>query len=221
MDAPYRPRPLGVLGEQAEYYRAAAGEYEDHALPFSGHDELVRVLDAFRPQGQVLELACGPGTWTPHLLRHAQEVTAVDASEEMLAIAASRAGEERVRYVRGDLFDWEPDERYDVVFFGFWLSHVPSEHFASFWSMVDRCLTPDGRVLFVDDHHRGEDELIEGADSVVVQRRLNDGSAHRIIKVPHRPDDLKRRLADLGWSIDVHAVPDGPFYWGAGRRAAA
>jgi hypothetical protein len=28
----------------------------------------------------VLELACGPGVWTGHLLRHASEVTAVDAS---------------------------------------------------------------------------------------------------------------------------------------------
>jgi hypothetical protein len=29
-----------------------------------------------------------------------------------------------------------PDRRYDVVFFGFWLSHVPLERFDAFWSMV-------------------------------------------------------------------------------------
>jgi hypothetical protein len=28
---------------------------------------------------------------------------------------------------------WRPDRRYDVVFFGFWLSHVPLERFAAFW----------------------------------------------------------------------------------------
>jgi hypothetical protein len=35
---------------------------------------------AFRPTGSVLEPACGPGVWTGELLRHASDVTAVDAS---------------------------------------------------------------------------------------------------------------------------------------------
>ena len=74
-----------LLGEQVAYYRAVAGEYEDHALPFPGGAELAEALDAFRPAGSVLELACGPGTWTAQLLRHATDVTAVDASPEMLA----------------------------------------------------------------------------------------------------------------------------------------
>ncbi|HET9900250.1 MAG TPA: class I SAM-dependent methyltransferase [Actinomycetes bacterium] len=37
----------------------------------------------------MLELACGPGTWTPQLLDHAATVTAVDASREMIAIASA------------------------------------------------------------------------------------------------------------------------------------
>jgi hypothetical protein len=36
----------------------------------------------------------------------------------MLAIAA-RTVDERVRFIRADLFGWRPDRRYDVVFFGF------------------------------------------------------------------------------------------------------
>jgi ubiquinone/menaquinone biosynthesis C-methylase UbiE len=88
----------------------------------------------------VLELACGPGTWTTRLLRHAEDVTAVDASPEMLAIASTRVDAGQVRFVSADLFRWRPDCRYDVVFFGFWLSHVPPERFASFWSLVADCL---------------------------------------------------------------------------------
>jgi ubiquinone/menaquinone biosynthesis C-methylase UbiE len=76
-----------LLDEQVVYYRAVAAEYEAHALPFPGGAELSEALDAFRPTGSVLELACGPGTWTTRLLRHAAEVTAVDASPEMLGIA--------------------------------------------------------------------------------------------------------------------------------------
>ena len=111
-----------MLGEQAAYYQALGEDYLHQGLDLPGGEELARALEAFRPTGRVLELACGPGVWTGQLLRHATEVTAVDASPEMLAAAAARADSDRVRFVRADLFDWVPDRRYDVVFFGFWLS---------------------------------------------------------------------------------------------------
>ena len=207
--------PAALLDEQVRYYRAVAAEYEDHALPFPGGAELAGALDAFRPTGSVLELACGPGTWTTQLLRHAADLTAVDASPEMLAIASARTGNERVRFVSADLFHWRPDRRYDVVFFGFWLSHVPPERFTSFWSLVADCLRPDGRVFFVDDGYRTGEELIEGEDSTVAQRRLTDGTAYRIVKVPYRPADLEHQLDRIGWRIKVHPT-SGPFYSGAG-----
>lgn len=208
-----------LLDEQVVYYRAIAAEYERHALPFPGTSELLAALDAFRPTGSVLELACGPGRWTAQLLQHATDVTTVDASPEMLAIASTRVSEdERVRFVSADLFRWQPDRRYDVVFFGFWLSHVPPERFASFWSLVADCLKPEGRVFFVDDGYRTADELIEGEQSATIQRQLMDGTAYRIVKVPHRPPDLERQLEQIGWRIKIHST-SGPFYWGAGNRA--
>lgn len=124
----------------------------------------------------MLELACGRGAWTSQLLRHATDVTAVDASPEMLAIAAIRAGSERVRFIQADLFAWEPDRRYDVVFFGFWLSHVPPARFDPFWAVVADCLKPQGRVFFADDAYRTPDELVEGPSSPVIRRQLNDGT---------------------------------------------
>lgn len=207
-----------LLDEQAAYYRALAAEYEDHALPFAGGDELAAAIDAFRPAGSVLELACGPGTWTGQLLRHAAHVTAVDASAEMLAIASARHGSARVRFVEADIFGWEPDRRYDVVFFGFWLSHVPLELFERFWSLVADCLRPGGRVLFVDDAYRTPDELVEGESSSVIRRQVNDGTAYRAVKVPHRGPELEDRLARAGWRISVTSTT-GPFFWGAGRPA--
>jgi SAM-dependent methyltransferase len=204
-----------LVDEQVAYYRASAPEYEERKLPFSGGDELTAALDAFTPSGSVLELACGTGVWTGHLLRHATEVTALDASEEMLAIAAGRHGSERVRFIEADIFGWRPDRRYDVVFFGFWLSHVPSERFESFWSLVADCLRPGGRVFFVDDAYRTADELIEGEASSTIRRRLNDGTAYRIVKVPHEPAELEDRLAGIGWRVSVTAT-SGPFYWGVG-----
>jgi hypothetical protein len=51
----------------------------------------------------------------------------------------------------------------------------------------------------------------------MIRRRLDDGSAYRVVKVPLRPAELERPLRDLGWSIEVRAtVAPGPFFWGAG-----
>jgi SAM-dependent methyltransferase len=206
-----------LLAEQLAYYRALAADYLNQGLDLPGGDEIAAALDAFQPAGSVLELACGPGVWTGHLLRHAADVTAVDASPEMLAIAAARAGGERVRFVQADLFTWKPDRRYDMVFIGFWLSHVPAERFESFWSLVDECLKPDGRVFFADDAYRTPGELVEGPSSSTILRRVPDGTAYRLVKMPHQPADLERRLRRLGWDIKVNATA-GPFYWGAGSR---
>src|ERR1700728_1659789 len=93
-----------VLTEQAAYYHALGGDYLDQDLDLPGGDELAEALERFRPAGSVLELACGPGVWTGQLLRHASDVTAVDASAEMLAIAArSVPGGAPVRFVEADL----------------------------------------------------------------------------------------------------------------------
>ena len=80
-----------LLTEQAAYYQALGENYLHQGLDLPGGAELAEALEAFRPAGRVLELACGPGVWTHQLLRHATEVTAVDASPEMLAAAATRA----------------------------------------------------------------------------------------------------------------------------------
>ncbi len=214
-----------LLTEQLAYYRAGAPEYGETAIPEVGEGELraaaaelAAVVEAFGVGGDVLELACGPGTWTGSLLRGATSVTAVDGAPEMLEIARAAIGDERVRFVQADIFGWTPDRRYDCVCFGFWLSHVPRERFESFWATVAAALKPDGRVLFIDDGYRTADELIDGPESSTIRRTLGDGTTYRVVKVPHAPAELEAALGRLGWDIPVKTT-SGPFYWGAGRRA--
>lgn len=219
-------RPAGsdeldpLLAEQLAYYRALGPDHEDPTIWGLGASEVAEALDSFRPTGDVLELACGSGTWTQRLLRHATSVTAVDAAPEMLAVAAARFGDGRVRFIEANLFTWMPDRRYDVVFFAFWLSHVPLERFESFWSHVAECLEPHGRVFFVDDAYRTADELVDGASSSTIRRRLDDGTAYRVVKVPHQPRDVEERLGRLGWRVTVTPT-SGPLFWGAGRPVTA
>jgi SAM-dependent methyltransferase len=223
-----------LLEGQLAYYRARAGEYDEWFLRQGRHDrgpdwnrrwfseleEVRRELDRFRPAGKVLELACGTGLWTVELARRAHSVTAVDASPEVLEINRARlkeAGREtRVHYVGADLFDWRPDEEYDAVFFGFWLSHVPPARFAAFWDLVHSALRPGGRAFFVDSlgaetpdeqGRRGRDPLDH-----TTSRLLNDGREFRIVKIFYDPTDLERRLADLGWHFSVRTTQNHLLY---------
>ena len=155
------------------------------------------------------------------------ELTAVDSSLEMLRLNREKVDHPRVRYVLADLFSWEPEAVYDVVFFANWLSHVPHSRFGEFWDLVAGCLAPGGRVFFVDeakDAWRKEQALSEEfagrAGSSLVRRTLRDGSKHRLIKVFWDPQELESVLHAAGWEVDVHCT--GPFYWGQGvRRGAA
>jgi SAM-dependent methyltransferase len=212
-----------LIDEQIAYYRARAGEYDATSTieedPFAEQTRRIRAaLDAFSPRGRVLELAAGTGQWTAQLADHADELLVTDASPEMLDLNLTKVGERaNVRYHVADALALTATRRYDVVFFGFFLSHVPPERFDPFWHDLEGLLARGGRVFFVDEADHGlweEDWIDRGAG--LIHRRLNDGSLHRAVKVLWRPDELGARLAELGWRASVHT--ELPFYWGTATR---
>jgi SAM-dependent methyltransferase len=208
-----------LLDEQLAYYRARAEEYDDWFLRREQYDRgreensrwfgelrvLEAALRAAEPAGDILELACGTGWWTKRLLTRATRLVAVDASPEMLRLNRERVSDPRVDHVLADVFDWKPKSRFDLVFFGFWLSHVPRDRFEGFWSMVDDALNPDGRVFFVDNRHvLSASAPTDEADAQV--RRLNDGRTFKIVKVYYEPVELTASLARLGWTCEIWAT---------------
>ena len=207
-----------LLREQMAYYEAIAPEYELHTIDAPGQDELLQAFAGFDICGDVLELACGPGNWTTQIVPRTTTLTAVDGSPSMLERARQRVASDHataaVAFVQADIFRWMPEQRFDAVFFGFWLSHVPAERFDAFWAMLARCLRKGGKVFFVDDNHRSKEELVYGHASSVVERRLLDGTPFRVVKVPEQATTLEAKLRMLGWDVAVSA--SGDFYWGQG-----
>jgi len=215
-----------VLRQQLEYYRARAGEYDEWFLRRGRYDHgpalnarwfgevegVAAALDAFRPAGDVLELACGTGLWTARLVSHAAHITAVDAAPEVVALNRARVDSPIVTYVEADLFAWEPPAHaFDVVFFSFWLSHVPPERFDAFWARVRRALRPGGRFFLIDSRHESTstavDQQLPERTATTLTRRLNDGRAFDIVKVFYEPDALRERLARLEWAAEVCQTP--------------
>jgi demethylmenaquinone methyltransferase/2-methoxy-6-polyprenyl-1,4-benzoquinol methylase len=214
-----------LLEEQKRYYAARAPEYDDWWYRRGRYelepDALARwradaaeaeaALEAFGPGGRVLELAAGTGIWTRKLVRLADRVVAVDANAETLSLNTPDA-----ELVRADVFEWRPAERFDLVFFSFWLSHVPEERFDEFWSLVRGALEPGGRVFLVDSGagdtaHTGTDQA-EGEET----RSLADGRTFRIVKRRRRPDELAERVRPLGFELELRDTANGHFLYGGG-----
>lgn len=211
-----------ALEEQKNYYRARAAEYdqwffrqgrydrgEDHKKKwFDEAGQVVAELETFVPYGDVLEFAGGTGIWSVRLANAAESLTVVDASEEMIQINRSKVGDGEAAYVLHDIFSFEPERRFDFVFFGFWLSHVPSERFEEFWDLVRRCLKPGGKFFFVDSVRESQStavdhKLSDEDDGETLVRKLNDGREFRIYKLFYQPQDLAARLKALGWIVNV------------------
>jgi SAM-dependent methyltransferase len=208
-----------VIAEQKRYYAARAPEYDDwwyrrgryelepDALARWWEDvsEADAALEAFAPRGSVLEFAAGTGIWTRKLVRLAERVVAVDANAETLALNTDEA-----ELVVADIFEFAPVEAFDVVFFSFWLSHVPDARLDEFWELVRSALKPGGRVFLVDNNvkgdpsHRGRERV----DTGIERRRLYDGREFDIVKHYRTPADFPH--------LDLHVTGNGYFIYGGG-----
>ena len=216
----------GLFAEQRAYYQARAPEYDEWwqrrgrfdlgpELAAEWDREVAQVaaaLETFGATGAVLELAGGTGWWTARLARTARQLTVVDSSPESLERNSERVGRPDVGYVVADLFTWQPPGTYDVVFFSFWLSHVPRSRFAGFWSLVGSWLAPGGRVFLVDNRNASHPTR-EIADPYVIRRgsdlelrRLHDGREFQVVEVFYEPEELRSLLDAEGWTARLDAT---------------
>jgi ubiquinone/menaquinone biosynthesis C-methylase UbiE len=198
-----------TLGEQMLYYEARAGEYDewwlrrgryDHGAAdneawFAEQAEARAALIAAIPDGgHVADLACGTGIWTVLLAAHADRVTAIDGSVAMLSKAEERLTQagliDRVNFLQADLFAWRPATKFDAIFLGFFLSHVPEDLIDGILRSIEDALKPGGTLLFIDSKRESSssspDQPLPDDSETIMTRRLNDGRSFRIVKI-YRP----------------------------------
>jgi ubiquinone/menaquinone biosynthesis C-methylase UbiE len=170
-----------VRAEERRYYDLRAPEYDEWYLGvgrFEGTErpgwdeelaELFGVVAALAP-ARVLDVACGTGFLTQHLRG---EITAIDQSETMLAIARERCPHATLLHADALALPFA-DGSFDRVFTGHFYGHLRDEHRERFLTEARR-LAPG--LVVVDTAVRpgvGREEVNE--------RILNDGSRYDVYK---------------------------------------
>ncbi len=224
-----------VLAEQREYYEQRAPEYDDWWLTRGRYDrgpavnarwraeaaEVTAALDTLDVHGDVLELAPGTGTWSRRLAPRADRLTLVDASTAMHD-QNPVTRDPRTRVVTADLFEWDTDETFDTVVFGFWLSHVPDELLDTFLTKVGRWLRPGGHLFHVDSRPDTglRSPALAGADGPLHRRTLADGRAYTIVKIFRTERAVAAALRRAGIAAEVRATATY-FQYATGVRVGA
>jgi SAM-dependent methyltransferase len=203
------------------YYAARAAEYDRIYLKPERQADL-RQIEAWLPAQfagrRALEVACGTGYWTRLIAPVATHTFALDASPETLEIARGRVPPGRMAFSVGDAYALheciKSEQRFDAAFAGFWWSHVPRARLREFLQGLHACLEPGARVVFLDNRFvPGSSTPVSEEDAhgdTWQQRRLDDGSTHRVLK--NFPTEAALREAVAGLATDVH-VTTWAYYW--------
>ena len=194
------------------YYDRRASEYDDWYLGVGLYrdrerpgfdDELAQVAATLTalPPARTLDVACGTGFLTRHLRG---DVTGLDASGRMLAIAAGRVPVGR--FVQGDALALPfPDDAFERLVGGHFYGH----------------LDVDQRVVFLREARRVAPELVlvdasraqSPVDEEWSERLLRDGSRWEVYKRYFEPSTLLEELGGVGevllagdWFVVVRSV---------------
>ena len=152
------------------------------------HRNLIRHLPE---RGKVLEIGCGSGRDAAFLLSHGFDITAVDASSEMLKTTIGKHPELAGRVYRASIpfSDRNPifDHCFDAVVMIATLMHISDQDLFECSSQIRQLLRPDG-ILFVSSSI-GREGLFQGRDS--------EGR----IYLERQPEELQLLFERLGFRL--------------------
>jgi ubiquinone/menaquinone biosynthesis C-methylase UbiE len=136
--------------------------YNQWASQYDTNHNKTRDLEAYAlrsslaevPFVSCLEIGCGTGKNTTWLMQKAKHITAVDLSEEMLAIAGAKITSGQVVFKQADIIQpWTfADRLYDLVSFSLVLEHIDTHLFDHVFSEASRILATGGHIYIGELH---------------------------------------------------------------------
>jgi len=185
---------MTVFGGYARYYDLL---YRDK--DYRGETEFVeRLIRMHAPDARrVLELGCGTGIHGAILAEKGYDVVGIDRSEDMLNAAAQRVAglppaiAKRVRFIRGDVRDFQVEGRFDAVvsLFHVLSYQLTNDDLRAVFTKVKAHLAPGG--VFIFDCWYGPAVLTD-RPAIRVKRFADDSTSVTRIAVPTLHPNLNR-----------------------------
>jgi SAM-dependent methyltransferase len=208
-----------------KYYAHCAASYDAVYGQEERQDDLDDLQEAVAElmQGhKVLELACGSGYWTEFISIAAESVMAIDASPEMLALAAKRdVDPDIVTFAQGDAVTLAdiPAGQYTACFAAGWWSHIGRAEQDKYLALLRSKLGKDALLVLLDSNQ------VEGV-SVPIARTDADGNTYQFRTAPdgerfeimkNYPTDswLRKRLSNAAREVRIKRLE---YYWLASCR---
>jgi ubiquinone/menaquinone biosynthesis C-methylase UbiE len=124
-----------------------------------------------------LEIGCGTGKNTEWLMTKANQVTAVDFSDEMLSIAKAKIHSEKVTFIQADIIkEWTfTQAHFDLITFSLVLEHI--ENLNDIFQKLSKITKSNGLVYIGELHpfkqYNGSKARFETAEGVTVVTCFN------------------------------------------------
>ena len=193
---------MKVFSDYSRYYDLLYRD-KDYAGEAAYVCELIR---QFAPGAKrLLDLGCGTGRHAELLAVHGFDVTGVDRSDDMLALAQPRASSS-LRFVQGDLRELRLGSTYDVVvsLFHVFSYQTTNEDLAAAFQTAREHLNPGGVLIF--DCWYGPAVLTD-PPTVRVKRLADDElEVIRIAEPVLHPND---NTVDVRYQVVIHSRSKG------------
>jgi SAM-dependent methyltransferase len=179
-------------------------------LDYGERDDDLLMIEQFasRCGSPILELACGTGRVLLPLAHAGYQVTGVDISPAMLAVARGKVAaeglEDHVTLIEQDMRHLHLDGRFNLAFVAVnSFLHLPTtdDQLLALCS-IRQHLNPGG-ILLLDLFHPDLNRLLDAEGRLFLEKTMTDPeTGHRLMKFYTRQVDLGRQVLDVTFIVD-------------------
>ncbi len=180
-----------LIEQMQDYYHRRAAEYDtsmgyDDPLQLQALEPVVEKLKRRAEGRTVLELACGPGFWTSHIIESAKFVVATDFNQSTLDQALKKnLPPTKVSFKQADAYDLRNIKgEFDLLLAVDWLAHVPRSKMNNFLLAIGERLGKAKQVTFVDQLPKPHSltGVFDDKGNHLQRRTLKSGKTFSVIK---------------------------------------